>query len=128
MPTPLAQDLEAAELVAAAHQGLALGGGEDLHHLELAHHGSAIERNAGADPRNDRIHIGERLAAVDHLRVLLLDEDVALHVVDHTSGMAACFDGFHQTNGGIQLTVTREDDDVHGEGRRGPAKALGCPK
>src|SRR5690606_17982038 len=35
--TAAGEDLHAAQLVAAAHQRLALGGGEHLHHLELPH-------------------------------------------------------------------------------------------
>src|SRR5262249_12700273 len=66
-----AEDLQAAELVTAAHQRLAFGGGEHLHHLELAHHRGAEEGDAGTDARDDGVDAFERLAVIDHVRVAL---------------------------------------------------------
>ena len=67
-PMPVAgQQLQAAQLVACPADGLGLVGREDAHHLELAHHGGAVEGVRGADAGDHGVEPLE-LAALERSR------------------------------------------------------------
>src|SRR5262249_20143987 len=73
-----AEDLQAAQLVARAGDGLRFVHAVNAHHLELAHHRQPEERDRRANARNDRIDMADRLALVKQLWILPADLDIEL--------------------------------------------------
>src|SRR5690606_12110980 len=101
------------QLVARAGDGL--GGVEAEHaaHLELAHHGGAVERVGCTDTRDDRVHIGQLAALEEDLGSMCSHRHVALDVVDHGHAVPARLSGFDQAPRRVQLRLLAQDGDVH---------------
>jgi hypothetical protein len=113
-PDPLAgQELERAELVAGAADRHRLVDRVDAHHLELPHHGSAEERVAGPDPRDDRVEPGQLLVAEVDGGPVRGDVHVALEVVDHPDLVPAPLRGVHERHRRVEPAVERQDPDLH---------------
>src|SRR5205807_2169255 len=71
-----AEQLQTAQLVATAGDGLRLVEAVDPHHLELPDHREAEVGDRRPDARNDRIDGPDRLALVEQFRAAPADADV----------------------------------------------------
>ena len=83
------QQLQAAEFVARAGDGLRLVGREDAHHLELPDDRGAVKGFRGADAGNDGVEAVERRALIDDRGLVRGDVHVAAQVIDHVHFVAA---------------------------------------
>src|SRR5581483_1204706 len=110
------EQLEAAQLVAAAGDRRALVRGERAHHLELAHHRAAVERVRRTDARDHGVEALELLALEDDLRPPRRDVHVAAEVVDDLDLVAARLPRLPEAVGGVQVRVAGQESDLH-EGR-----------
>ena len=108
-----AQELQAAQLVARAGDGLRFVEAVDAHHLELPDHGQAEKGDRGADARNDGIDRPDRLALVEQLGVTPAEADVELQRVHDLDVMAACSASLRQRPGAVQRLLPRQYDDSH---------------
>ena len=111
------QQLQAAELVAAPGDRLALVGRERAHQLELAHDGRAVERVAGADAGDDGVEALELAALELHGGAPAGDVQVAAQVVDDLRLVAARLGRLPQAGGGVERRVAGEDGDLQARRR-----------
>ena len=107
------EDLEAAQLVARVGDSGGAVRTEHVELLELPDHGGAEVGDGGADPRQDRVVLGEQLLPVVEIRAPLLKVDHELEGVEDLDVDAALLGGLTQATGAVAVGATREDSELH---------------
>jgi hypothetical protein len=107
-----AEDLQAPELVPAARDRLAFVRAEKAHLLEVTHHGDTEKSDRGADPGDDRIRAGKRLAPIEQRGRRAHRHGEERGVVDARL-VTSLERGLEKAASAVEVRFSRKDSDSH---------------